>query len=99
MFFLSENHNLDPKLISFIRQRHKNNKMHNDNQTSNSNQETVESNSSKTSNTDLPFEIDSRWVHMDKVEHEKLEWMKDLPTPSATHKTNDSVMIENNDLI
>ena len=24
-----------------------------------------------------------QWVHMDKVEYNKLEWMKDLPPPSA----------------
>lgn len=23
------------------------------------------------------------WIHMDKVEYDKLEWMKDLPPPSA----------------
>ena len=24
-----------------------------------------------------------QWVHMDKVEYDKLQWMKDLPPPSA----------------
>lgn len=42
--------------------------------------------------TDLPIEIDSRWIHMDKVESEKLEWMKDLPKPSATnHSVSDNL--------
>lgn len=27
-----------------------------------------------------------KWVHMDRVEPEKLEWMKDCPTPSAVRK-------------
>lgn len=27
-----------------------------------------------------------KWVHMDRVEAEKLEWMKDCPTPSAVRK-------------
>ena len=27
----------------------------------------------------LPIEVDSHWVHMDRIEYEKLEWMKDLP--------------------
>ena len=32
-----------------------------------------------TTTSSLPIEVDSRWVHMDRIEHEKLEWMKDLP--------------------
>ncbi|WAR19407.1 RPAP1-like protein [Mya arenaria] len=32
-----------------------------------------------------PIEVDSNWVHMGSVEHDKLAWMKDLPTPSAGH--------------
>lgn len=32
-----------------------------------------------------PIQVDSRWVNMDKVEQEKLAWMKDLPVPSAGH--------------
>jgi hypothetical protein len=27
-----------------------------------------------------------KWVHMDKIEPEKLEWMKDCPAPSAVKK-------------
>ena len=30
--------------------------------------------------------IKEDWVHMDKTEPEKLEWMKDLPKPSAKSK-------------
>ena len=41
--------------------------------------------------TTVPVETDSRWLHMDKVEYEKLEWMKDLPTPSAQRAPDDSV--------
>ena len=40
---------------------------------------------------DPSIEVDSRWMHMDKVEHEKLEWMKDLPQPSVQRTTDDSV--------
>ena len=29
------------------------------------------------------IEVSSKWIHMDTVEHEKLEWMKDCPPPSA----------------
>lgn len=39
----------------------------------------------------LPIEIDSRWIHMNNVEHEKLEWMKDLPKPSIQRTTDESV--------
>lgn len=28
-------------------------------------------------------EVSSKWLHMDTVEYEKLEWMKDCPPPSA----------------
>uniref|UniRef100_A0A673CAH8 RNA polymerase II associated protein 1 n=1 Tax=Sphaeramia orbicularis TaxID=375764 RepID=A0A673CAH8_9TELE len=30
---------------------------------------------------DLPVKPQKEWVHMDKVEPEKLEWMRDLPAP------------------
>lgn len=43
--------------------------------------------------SNLPIEVDSRWIHMDNIEHEKLEWMKDLPTPSIQRTTNESVGI------
>ncbi|XP_076441793.1 RNA polymerase II-associated protein 1-like [Babylonia areolata] len=33
----------------------------------------------------VPMEGQKKWVHMDKVEYDKLEWMKDLPPPSADH--------------
>jgi hypothetical protein len=39
----------------------------------------------------LPIEIDSRWIHMNNIEYEKLEWMKDLPKPSVQRTTDDSV--------
>jgi hypothetical protein len=41
--------------------------------------------------TNPPIEIDSRWIHMDNIEYEKLEWMKDLPKPSAQRTADDSV--------
>ena len=28
-----------------------------------------------------PVKRDKKWVHMDEVEREKMEWMKDLPPP------------------
>ena len=31
----------------------------------------------------VPMEGAGKWVHMNKVEYDKLEWMKDLPPPSA----------------
>lgn len=30
---------------------------------------------------DLPVKPKKEWIHMDNVEFEKLEWMKDLPSP------------------
>lgn len=32
---------------------------------------------------DLPVKPKPEWVHMDKVEYEKIAWMKDLPPPST----------------
>jgi len=79
---------LDPKLISFIRQRHKKS---NETVPIRESMETEKSETKMTSTENaLPIEIDSRWLHMDKVEHEKLEWMKDLPKPSAQRTTDDS---------
>ena len=31
----------------------------------------------------VPVEVKKDWVHMDTVEYDKLEWMKDLPQPTA----------------
>lgn len=33
------------------------------------------------SEEDLPVKPQKEWVHMDKLEPEKLEWMRDLPAP------------------
>lgn len=33
------------------------------------------------SGEDLPVKPHKKWVHMNVLEAEKLEWMKDLPTP------------------
>ena len=41
--------------------------------------------------SDPSIEIDSRWMNMDKVEHEKLAWMKDLPQPSVQRTADESV--------
>lgn len=30
---------------------------------------------------DLPVKPQKEWVHMDKLEPEKLEWLRDLPEP------------------
>ena len=32
---------------------------------------------------EVPVKVEKDWVHMDKIEYEKLEWMKDLPKPQA----------------
>ena len=36
-----------------------------------------------TETVELPMKVEKDWVHMDKVEYDKLEWMKDLPKPTA----------------
>lgn len=32
---------------------------------------------------ELPMKVEKDWVHMNKIEYDKLEWMKDLPKPTA----------------
>ncbi|XP_051872012.1 RNA polymerase II-associated protein 1 isoform X2 [Pristis pectinata] len=41
----------------------------------------------ETTEPDIPLKPDKGWVHMDVLEYEKLEWMKDLPKPRR-RKTN-----------
>ena len=36
-----------------------------------------------TDTVELPLKVEKSWLHMDKVEYDKLEWMKDLPKPQA----------------
>ena len=41
--------------------------------------------------SNLPIEVNSRWIHMDKIEQEKLEWMKDLPKlPTTNHSVSNN---------
>ncbi|UJR33978.1 hypothetical protein I4U23_021394 [Adineta vaga] len=80
---------LDPKLIAFIRKR---NKKEDEgivyrHETSNVQQMDTDDHKKITS---LPIENDSRWLHMNTIEHDKLEWMKDLPTPSAQRTADES---------
>jgi hypothetical protein len=79
---------LDPKLIAFIRKRNKN---EGEQEIIRINEKPIVQNMEIDHQTNLPIEIDSRWVHMNNIEHEKLEWMKDLPKPSIQRTTDDSV--------
>ncbi len=66
---------LDPRIVSFIRKKKLNA------------QNEILSNQAKTSKTttkdeilkELPFKPDKKWLHMDKIEYEKLEWMIKSP--------------------
>ncbi len=67
---------LDPKILSFIRRRNKTNN------TNDQEMSKIEDNSSNPKNYDreqfieqLPFKPQKNWLHMDKIEYEKLEWM------------------------
>jgi len=95
-FYIKENNfkilifYVDPKVIAFIRKRNKKE----GEEISRINEATIVQNmdiDNQTISTTLPIELDSRWVHMDNIEHEKLEWIKDLPKPSAQRTVNDSV--------
>jgi hypothetical protein len=81
---------VDPKLIAFIRKRNKKE----GEEVIRINQESTVQNmdiDNHTISKTLPIDVDSKWVHMDNVEHEKFEWMKDLPKPSAQRTVDDSV--------
>ncbi|XP_061173807.1 RNA polymerase II-associated protein 1-like [Saccostrea echinata] len=85
---------LDPKLVSFLTS--KRNKQTSGEQTHTSDKgETMETtdseqfekkhNPKETEELDLPIKPDRKWIHMDKVEYDKLSWLKDLPPPSTDH--------------
>ncbi|XP_062617830.1 RNA polymerase II-associated protein 1-like [Saccostrea cucullata] len=85
---------LDPKLVSFLTS--KKNRQTSEGQTHTSDQdekmETSESKQSEKKQTpkegeelDLPIKPDRKWIHMNKVEYDKLSWLKDLPPPSTDH--------------
>ena len=68
----------DPKLIAFLRRR---NQQQGAEEFIRSNEKLPEQNMEVDPPSNLPIEVNSRWIHMDKIEQEKLEWMKDLPKP------------------
>ncbi|CAF3346867.1 unnamed protein product [Rotaria sp. Silwood1] len=80
---------LDPKLVAFIRKR---NKKEGEDIIRMNEKSTVQKMDvdNQTTSTNLPIEVDSRWIHMDNIEYEKLEWIKDLPKPSAQRTLDDS---------
>ncbi len=78
---------IDPKLIAFIRKRNKDER----DEIIRINEQPVVQNMDTDNQTNLPIEVDSRWIHMNNIENEKLEWMKDLPKPSAQRTVDDSV--------
>ena len=94
--FLSTKHNsfsmfsVDPKLVAFIRKR---NKMEIEDVPQMNEKSTLPKSNvdNRTTSINLPIEVDSRWLHMDNIEYEKLEWMQDLLKPTAQRTANDSV--------
>ncbi|KAL4237863.1 RNA polymerase II associated protein 1 [Mactra antiquata] len=79
---------LDPELIKFIKQRQT--KSNSKTAEYQNRTETVDVKSTPKSQNKLnepdvqvPVDIKKDWVHMDKIEYDKLEWMKDLPPPKT----------------
>ncbi|XP_045186711.2 RNA polymerase II-associated protein 1-like [Mercenaria mercenaria] len=81
---------LDPKLVAFLKAK----KVASDGQTEHKHEPERDSvwkpdnkqtpgKSSQDTEVPVPVEVKKDWVHMDDVEYDKLEWMKDLPAPSA----------------
>lgn len=83
---------LDPKLVNFLSSR-KNKKSAAEPNLPSSNSESMEMTQSENtkerlaeaSELDLPIKPDRKWMHMDKVEYDKLSWLKDLPQPTTDH--------------
>lgn len=48
---------------------------------------------------DLPVKPQKEWVHMDKMEPEKLEWLRDLPEPrrKGTKKVRSGILFASNE--
>lgn len=65
---------MDPKLVAFIRQKKFKEKnlleLHSDSKEANMSAEAKEEFLSQ-----LPIQPDKKWLHMDKIEYDKLEWM------------------------
>lgn len=79
-------------MIAFIRQRHKQQTSKEETLLPIVNIEKMDiETAKKLTKADLPIEVDSRWIHMDRIEHEKLEWTKDLSKTTAQYKNDESV--------
>ncbi|KAK7104068.1 hypothetical protein V1264_018842 [Littorina saxatilis] len=80
---------LDPSLVAFLKSKSKPAKATaSQPEPKSSQRRTKEEPSRRQDNLDelpedVPLKESKKWVHMDKVEYDKLEWMKDLPPPSA----------------
>lgn len=80
---------MDPKLVAFIRQKKFNEKnlleIHSDSTESNMSAEAKEEFISQ-----LPIQPDKKWLHMDKIEYDKLEWMTKPKESEKTSATADA---------
>ncbi|XP_046551211.1 RNA polymerase II-associated protein 1-like [Haliotis rubra] len=79
---------MDPKLLAFLTSKKKVKPEITEMETETSLRERVAGGkkiSKKTGHSDLglPVQPEPTWVHMEKVEYDKLEWMRDLPPPST----------------
>ncbi|XP_048259249.1 RNA polymerase II-associated protein 1-like [Haliotis rufescens] len=79
---------MDPKLLAFLTSKKKVKSEIKEMETETNLRENVASGkkiSKKKGHSDpvLPVQPDPTWVHMEKVEYDKLEWMRDLPPPKT----------------
>lgn len=83
---------LDPKLVAFLRKKKtagtEQNKDSLMTETKSSSGSKNRSNKlqAKLEQRDLPVKPKKEWPHMEKLEYDKLEWLKDLPPPSTDSK-------------
>uniref|UniRef100_A0A3Q3AD92 RNA polymerase II associated protein 1 n=1 Tax=Kryptolebias marmoratus TaxID=37003 RepID=A0A3Q3AD92_KRYMA len=74
---------LDPSLVEFIRSRKARSAVSSGSSSAQATEGSSEEDPQREAEDaeDLPVKPQKEWVHMDKLEHEKLEWMRDLPSP------------------
>lgn len=81
---------LDPKLVEFLRRKKTTVEGHISQTPSSSEHDAGQKPIIKTKMTlekkDLPIQPKKEWSHMERLEYDKLEWMKDLPPPSTDNK-------------
>ncbi|XP_071163795.1 RNA polymerase II-associated protein 1-like [Mytilus edulis] len=83
---------LDPKLVAFLRKKktagtdQSKDTLLTETKSSSGSKNRSNKSQVKLEQKDLPVKPKKEWAHMEKLEYDKLEWLKDLPPPSTDSK-------------